>query len=74
MGVDVRIGLWQGQRQHEITIHGNKNRRGSGHTSCFFSSTLSCIASLAAVRRVLALASVWPFAISAVRVSAGLGK
>ena len=35
-------------------------------TSCFFSSILSETASLAAVARVVALASVWPFAISAV--------
>lgn len=33
-------------------------------TSCFFSSTLSETASLAAVRRVVAPALVWPFAIS----------
>ena len=43
-------------------IHGETKRR----TSCFFSSTLSEAASLAAERRVVALASVWPFATSKV--------
>lgn len=42
-------------------------------TLCFFSSNLSEAASLAAVRRVVAFALVWPFATSGRSVSA-LGR
>ena len=66
VGVEVRLGLLQrdivlARIQWMAT---RTKREGEVPTSCFFSSTLSETASLAAVRRVVALASVWPLAIS----------
>ena len=63
VGVDVRLGLWRGVLARVINERGKARGEGK-RTSCFFSSTLSETASLAAVARVDRPASVLPFAIS----------